>query len=102
MGVIKMPDVRLIDANALMKHICGYECGCNPEECDGMESETVTCNFHAYVIEAPTIEAEPVKRGKWIIGRHEFGTGWHCSMCDFIVYFKHRYCNNCGARMVNG
>lgn len=56
-------DVRLIDANALMKRICGHECGMHPEDCDGMESETVPCNFHAYVSDAPTIDAIP--REKW-------------------------------------
>lgn len=56
---------------------------------------------------APTIEAEPVKHGKWIDGgqyanffpHHE----WRCSECGEHVleigvpWFK--YCPNCGARM---
>lgn len=35
----QMPEVRLIDANALMKKICWNECGCYPEDCGGMEWE---------------------------------------------------------------
>lgn len=50
---------RLIDANELMTRICEHECGSHPEDCDGMESKTVPCNFHAYVSEAPTVDAVP-------------------------------------------
>lgn len=108
-----MPE-RLIDANALMKKICGHECGCNPEDCDGMESETVVCNFHAYVSEQPTIEPE-VRHGRWI--PLENGK-YRCSSCghktdlgfapsemidprDYPAYLD-KYCGKCGARMDGG
>lgn len=116
-----MDEIRLIDANSLMKHICGHECGCNPEECGGMESKTVPCNFYAYVNEAPTIEAEPVKHGKWIEKppyKDETVKGLEfqivCSECDGqnsnIVFndageitgkdfWMSRFCPHCGAKM---
>ena len=62
----------------------------------------------------PTIEAEPVRHGKWII-RDNPGTGWYritCSVCDedvtstapCIGFFPNvkvlwDYCPECGARM---
>ena len=60
---------------------------------------------------APTIEAEPVKHGKWnavpnkiLIGGRVAtqGTAWECSACNnsskqYLPTMKH--CPNCGARM---
>lgn len=59
----------------------------------------------------PTIEAEPVKHGKWkavpnriLIGRRVAtqGTAWECSACNnsskqYLPTMK--FCPNCGARM---
>lgn len=50
----------------------------------------------------PTIEAEPIRRGRWVI---EPGIGCKCSACgfdigndlDFMEYVN--YCPNCGALM---
>ena len=66
------------------------------------EVKELVDELYTIVLNVDEVDAVPVRNGKWIIGRHEFGTSWHCSMCDFIVDVKHRYCNNCGARMVNG
>ncbi len=61
-----------------------------------------------FVCEAPTIEAEPVKHGKWRAGRHnDFPTKMFvCSACDGIVYASayinrcmYNFCPNCGAKM---
>ena len=54
--------------------------------------------------DAPTIEAEPVRRGKWeIIDDTEFRVpGWYCSLCNYQIsdrYGKYNYCPNCGAKM---
>ena len=50
----------------------------------------------------PTIEAEPVRHGKWI----EKSTGGEhfacCSECGYVEWDTlHNYCPNCGARMDN-
>lgn len=103
-----MSDVRLIDANALMKCICGNECGVYPEDCGGMESKTVPCNFYAYVNEAPTIEAEPVKRGKWECVNDDENV-WMCTNCGSEISleagkpieFEWVYCPCCGAKMAD-
>lgn len=54
------------------------------------------------VDEAPTIDAEPVRHGKWIVDaedcRHQI-EWFKCSQCDFPTSTAYKYCPNCGARM---
>lgn len=53
---------------------------------------------------APTVEAEPVKRGQWKPARVVDDCFWVCSSCGFpseasganILY---KYCPHCGAKM---
>ena len=49
---------------------------------------------------APTIDAEPVRHGKWI---EKCTGGWHfyrCSECGYVEWDTlTKYCPNCGARM---
>ena len=72
--------------------------------CTGKEpdKERYTCDVVCCVIdEAPTVDAEPVRHGKWIYGitlNHEWKK---CSEClvsqDIFGCFT--YCPNCGAKM---
>lgn len=91
--------MRLIDADALMR--------CIP-------NEDITSRFA--IENAPTIDAEPVRHGKWIECESENGIHFHkCSECGqrdmyqgtftdwggrgFSFYFKRKYCPVCGALM---
>ena len=50
---------------------------------------------------APTIEAEPVRYGRWMCGDY-YDIGDVCSECDWdsgMVNPTLRYCPNCGADM---
>lgn len=93
--------MRLIDADALLweknteayKAIRGNYAGVN----DLME----------IVMDAPTIEAQPVAHGKWIEG-DTFTPSYRCSCCGYsifevagenIIQPKRNYCPNCGAKM---
>lgn len=56
--------------------------------------------------DAPTIEAEPVKHGKWVIAKDKDGFAmWDaCSSCGHGLHYvcegkRFPYCPNCGARM---
>lgn len=86
--------MRLIDADAL-----------NLEYEVDMADDWKTAHEIANIVKyAPTIDAEPVRHGKWI---------WNdkckrvCSVCENPVAFmlskdgwhEGRYCPNCGARM---
>jgi transcription initiation factor IIE alpha subunit len=61
--------------------------------------------------DAPTIEAEPVRHGKWLRGlsiTEEYMRGesmFYCSCCGSRIYMTkrvkkmHKYCQNCGAKL---
>lgn len=64
-------------------------------------------NFHSYLIvdmlkEAPVIEAEPVRHGKWLYVGCGKPDAWDCSECSVIVAKQHFYCPRCGAKMDGG
>lgn len=63
-------------------------------------------DFYVIPKETPTIEAEPVKHGKWLLEREPDGNpnGFHCSVCDgdfhnVGIRVAYDYCPFCGARM---
>ena len=47
---------------------------------------------------AETIEAEPVKHGKWINALEHCGA-FVCSDCEYQSTVLYKYCPNCGAKM---
>lgn len=98
---------RLIDADALQRKICRAKCGCEYEDC-GNEGD---CAFDHFIFHAPTIEAEPVRHGEWVLGDVEPGyftpggnRPWICSECGQVVSWmlgkpNEKYCPNCGCKM---
>lgn len=92
-----MPEVRLIDANALI------------DKLDIMISKSLLADTAVHyalirelVAEQPTIEAEPVRRVRWTDnGEDKF----ICSACKGYVYRwfgKSDFCPRCGADMRDG
>lgn len=62
-----MPEVRLIDANALMEKVCG---NCQLNDCVPDATDTVYgCMFSESIDQMPTIEPE-VRHGRMIEGRY--------------------------------
>ena len=54
------------------------------------------------MLSQPTIEAEPVRHGRWIERPFLLGTSNFCSLCDSFYGMPHgkfKYCPNCGAKM---
>lgn len=93
-----MDKVRLIDANALLA-------GMDMAVASG--SRHVVDDLFDAVHAAPTVDAEPVRRGKWIdeperLGRSH-GTFKRCSVCGDGRWngwsTDSLYCGTCGARM---
>lgn len=88
--------MRLIDADALKRAFCR---NCY-ETCAGH------CDDLQIIDDRPTIEAEPVRRGRWIHDGYDFqhGNDWiHCSECGKrginVPADLTNYCPNCGALM---
>lgn len=52
--------------------------------------------FKFMIIDAPTVDAMPVKHGKWTVT----STYIKCSECgESFMLIPQKYCPNCGARM---
>lgn len=79
--------MRLIDADALIPK--------------GTKVTDDVIAVHNAIKNAPTIEAEPVRYGRWMCGDY-YDIGDVCSECDWdsgMVNPTLRYCPNCGAKM---
>lgn len=94
-------EVRLIDANALKDKIIGdsaIKCG------------TVFQHIILHIEHAPTIEAEPVRRGEWNQVDECDDTYYSCTACgeEWITIDgtpaenNMNYCPHCGAKMDGG
>ena len=89
--------MRLIDADMLYNDIV--------RNCDNL-GEAETFKAH-YLDDQPTIEAEPVKHGKWIETHIIYNNyGFTCSNCEELCNEYHAidngeydYCPYCGAKM---
>jgi hypothetical protein len=99
--------MRLIDADALKEHY-------NVPDAEGVFSY---CDTIMQTIDAqPTIEAEPVRHGRWIDTPLPNSRVARCSLCGFwqrtngddktgkhlIHNAVYRYCAGCGAKMDGG
>lgn len=93
--------MRLIDADALFRTINKIKCPQGACMQDGLAD---ACQA---VMDAPTIEAEPVRHGRWDYGKkHADFVEATCTACNGILLVKwysklseYRYCPNCGAKM---
>lgn len=97
--------MRLIDADALKERLFGYYECVNPNTAkETYRGETLMAYEVADMIDdcvddAPTIEAEPVKHGRW--KRTSDGAAF-CTACKRKMnpsQYGYGYCGLCGARM---
>lgn len=101
--------MRLIDADALKEYM-----GCADAVKHGNKTEEQLHNSYStimmyevadYIDDMPTIEADPVRHGRWVNPHmNKYGHPCHhCSECDFLASQKDRnFCPHCGARMDGG
>ena len=106
--------MRLIDADDVIMRHCAVECGCTREEC-GLTYEEDGCDGCTFVKEienAPSVDAEPVRHGRWETkeyitedGFDDWGVIHHeevCSECGKWQRERSKFCTNCGAKMMDG
>lgn len=84
-------EVRLIDAELLTTNIAQIA-----KNCARSDAQKALIGRILFVIEnMPTIEAEPVKHGRWMYP-------FYCSECGFAPYYSsdltYNYCPNCGSK----
>lgn len=100
--------MRLVDVDGFMLDYC-HTCDgwCKDLECDCLncKKDECRCYLMAELAYAPTIDAEPVRHGRWVKKGQSFlfperFMNYSCSLCGYdIDKTKHRYCPNCGAKM---
>lgn len=100
-----MSEQRLIDANALLRLICDFNCdSCEHFSIDDGGCTDIAASFAKIVNGMQTID--PVRKGKWI--NTSGYDDWYCSECDFEInydgdypteYDNFKYCGRCGAKM---
>lgn len=87
--------MRLIDADALADNIAVLF-----ERNPSLIDEWLRNHIEDEITEAPTIDAEPVKYGKWLYTDDMYET-LYCSKCGYDTkdYIDYHYCPQCGAKM---
>ena len=87
--------MRLVDAESLLTDIMML-----PHNGDMISSAEV----EQAILDAPTIEAEPVVHGRWIFGTANHREYMKCSEClhSQTPTGVFVYCPNCGAKMDGG
>lgn len=81
-----MPEVRLIDANTLKNSF------------DSAYTLFGQCVYAKGIVDSqPTIEAEPVRHGRWILDHHGVVV---CTVCRYPQQIGAKdFCGKCGAKM---
>ena len=92
--------MRLIDADALKEIIEDHVT--TVSVCPTVEWARGKTQMKLIALEdidnAPTVEAEPARRGKWIKENNVL----ICSQCGFrLIGARPHYCQKCGAKMAN-
>ena len=87
--------MRLYTADTIKEQLHKLIC----QDCE--ESDVCSiCDYRELIdeiLDASTVEAEPVKYGKWLDA--DDGIGCICSRCGHDVWEDTPFCPNCGARM---
>ena len=89
--------MRQVDADELKEALSIFNDG-NPHYLNGIKTA------REIIDDAPTIEAEPVRRGKWSRDYLPSTNGgayevWRCSECQNAFNWRMNYCGHCGAKM---
>lgn len=95
--------MRIIDAEALEHSIKSWYC--DSERCNNYDGVMCrACHIDDALSEidsAPTVDAEPVRHGRWVQHKGGYSDHYECTVCGkgIVLTAKFRYCPNCGAKM---
>lgn len=83
--------MRLIDADKIEPVGSCIKCALDAPECELVKAFRNT----------PTLDAEPIKRGRWIDRGKDMCIRWKCSECGRKDTHIYNYCPDCGALMMD-
>lgn len=101
----------LIDKQTLIDSFCSQCTVDKPETCSTIRYGDKWCNEVYTILNAPTVDAAPVRHGHWVRWYEEvydsFGVAYvphcKCSECgmEYDPYIANRtnYCSNCGVKL---
>ena len=97
--------MRLIDADLLMRSFQVDMCGSfTCHECPLLNDDG-ECGFEVFISDTPTVDAEPVRHGRWI-DKGEYAVCMECSGRSGTQYdgvepipLMTQFCPHCGAKM---
>lgn len=93
-GECLMREIRLIDANELIRNLACDICGVPFHG----NRKTTYADIRAEIEACKTIDPESLRgEGEW--KERLPGITWECSKCEYIVKSKTPFCPNCGAKM---
>lgn len=93
-----MPDIRLIDANAIVEKLQRYYESLSPDVYSELIRRDEVSSCIAEMINATTIDAQPVKHGMWR-KRMSTSDSVKCCLCGYASIQESSYCGGCGAFM---
>lgn len=102
--------MRPIDADAYADHLeAALKKSVLEVDTDSVKDFLIAATLTAAVVSdlrdetvTPTIDAEPVRHGRWILGGEEGWPKWTCSVCDGDGRGDYKLCPWCGAKMDGG
>lgn len=106
--------MRLIDRDRLIDILTDADATGFAGNCEGCtDIDCLNCIIDDVIETAPTIEAEPVRHGKWILSEEKIDAftkilTLKCSECGYWrrrshgLFDRTNYCPNCGAKMDGG
>ena len=84
---------RLIDADKLIEL-----CDIMADKCDGI-GKSIWEQFATTIEWSPTVDAEPVRHGRWEVVDGAEPRRYGCSVCKKLSWTEDNYCSYCGAKM---
>ena len=89
---------RLIDADALMDVIRQHEYRLATRQ-GSIDYGMFTLGIQQAVDEQPTVDAVPVKHGRWVRVETDTEQFFLCNRCKKREHWESNYCPRCGAKM---
>lgn len=93
----RLIDVDELKADLRMADDC-KDCKTNAQDCE-YDRVYTKMDFCAWLDDAPTVDAVPVKHGKWIDLGKDRMIRWQCSECGRKDMHIFNFCPDCGAAL---